>query len=156
MGQLTEEVRAVVESVYAALPEECATFFVEDDPSATGGGVTFSLTPWSSSAAPIVINSIESEVTIIAGKESRFEFPIRNASQRQHALNDVKRICEAVVSGRFAESIWSVGEEVVRVDGRVCTGDEVLKTSSRFAARLFSKKAKAIVNYAPYCGIEGD
>ena len=156
MGELKEEVRALVESLCSALPDDCATFFVEEDPSATGGGTTFSLTPWSPEAAPIVINCIESEITLIVGKESRFEFLVRDRSKRSTALGEVQRICEAVISGNFSEVMWSTGDEIVRVDGRVCVDGQTLKTSSRHVTGLFSKKNKAVVQYAPYWRIEDD
>jgi len=153
-GELCDQVRALVESLCDSLPEDCATFFVEDDPSSTGGGTTLSLTPWSSEAAPIVMNCIESEITLIVGQDSRFEFLVRNDSDRQRALEDVRHICTAVISGRFSEIIWYAGEEIARVDGRVCVGDRILKPSSRSLKYLFSKKEKRIMNYAPYCGPE--
>lgn len=153
--RLSDQVRALAESLCAALPEDCATFFVQDDPSSTGGGTIFSLTPWSPEAAPIVINCIESGITLIVGKDSVFEFLVRDDSERQRALDDVQRICASVISGRFSEVIWYAGDEIVRVDGRVCVGDQVLKPSSRSLRRLFSKKEKRVVNYAPYCEGQG-
>lgn len=143
-----------MEALCTALPEECATFFVEDDPTATGGGTTFSLTPWSSEAAPIVVNCIETEITLIAGRDSRFEFPVRSLSDRRVVLEEVQRICEAVLSGAFAETIWSRGGDVVRVDGEVSVGDQTMKTSSRYRMSPFSKKEKIVVEYGPYCRVE--
>jgi hypothetical protein len=153
--RLSDQVRALVESLCTALPENCATFFVQDEPPSVGGGTTFSLTPWSTEAAPIVINCIESGITLIIGKDSRFEFLVRNDSERQRALDDVQHICASVISGRFSEVHWYAGDEVVRVDGRVCVGGQVLKTSSRSMRRLFSRKEKRVVDYAPYCAGQG-
>jgi hypothetical protein len=151
---LKEEVQATIETLCTSLPEDCATFFVEEDNSVTGGGTIFSLTPWSPEAAPIVINCIESGITLIIGKETVFEFSVRDRSQRRDALEEMQRICEAVILGRFSEIVWSKGDEVVRVDGRVCVGEQTFKSSSRHVASLFSKKKKTVVNYAPYCRIE--
>ena len=153
--KLSDQVRALAESLCAALPEDCATFFVQDDPSSTGGGTTFSFTPWAPEAAPIVINCIESEITLIVEKDSRFEFLVRDDSERQRALDDVQQICASVISGRFSEVHWYAGDEVVRVDGRVCVDDQVLKTSSRSLRRLFSRKQKRAVHYTPYCEGQG-
>ena len=155
-GELRESVRAVVESLCTALPHDCATFFIEDDPSVTGGGTIFSLTPWSPHAAPIVVNCIESGLTLIVGKESRFEMLAKTPPQQRSALDDLQEICEAVISGRFSETVWSKGEEVVRVDGRICVGDQTMRTSSRHSMSLFSKKKKTVVEYEPYCKIEDD
>ena len=140
-----------MQSLCAALPEDCATFFVQDDPSSTGGGTTVSLTPWSRDAAPIVINCIESEITLIIGSGSRFEFVVREDSDRQRALREIQGICASVISGHFSEVNWYSGEDVVRVDGRVWSGGTTLETSSRRATRLFSRKESKVVNYAPYC-----
>lgn len=153
-GQVREAVKALVESLLALLPD-CVNV-VEDDESSGGSGTTFSMTPWAPNAAPIVINCIESEITLIVGKDSRFEFLIRDASERRHALERLRDICEAVIAGRFSEIVWSKGGEVIRVDGQIDVGPRSIRTSSRYGMSLFSRKDKRVVHYAPYCSIEED
>ena len=65
--------------------------------------------------------------------------------------DDVRKICEAVFSGNFEETIWSVDSEVTTTKGRVYLGGKVLRMTHWFSSFYpFRKKEKKFVRYAPY------
>jgi hypothetical protein len=123
--------------------------FIADDPSSTGGGTTLSLTPWSSRAAPIVMNVLENQITTIVGKGTRFEFVVRDSASRRRTLSELQSICGAVVAGHVSEVVFERKNQETYLVGYVRLGDRTIKSSSGgLMARLLGRKMT--IDYESY------
>lgn len=113
---------AVVRGVAETLPAGCASFAVHGDLERE---VIVSLTPVDPQAAGVVVHAEAGlpDVDVLLGRGGVFEVP---ATGRRYSdldqLDEVRALCLAAVEGRYRETVWMIGDEVVRARGVVTIG----------------------------------
>jgi hypothetical protein len=114
---LESRVRGLLEEVTRRLGPERVQLTVE--PPGRYHGPIFTLTPRNPNAARVTVHvGDENEVELTLGEAAHFELwlPRRKAPE---LLPLLERIVGAVVEGRFEETVWFLGENAVRSEGRV-------------------------------------
>jgi hypothetical protein len=115
-ASLVRDLREVVASELFHLPKSGVTIDVERDSRTEGTWIR--VVPATPSAAPIEIFVHANVIFVGIGRDSTIEVAYDSTSA-QEAVAGVREIVEAVVKGRFRETIWLRGEEVVRSQGQL-------------------------------------
>ena len=149
---LEMEVRQLFQGFAEALPPDSATLTIVEDPR-PGEGLTLSLTPSSPTAAQISVRVDNPyEVTLSFGKGSIYEVPTRGRRYTDAPFREeVRLLCSAVMGGRFTETIWLKGDEVVQTRGEVRIGDKVIPHFWRqLFTNPFRRRRKKTISYTPF------
>jgi hypothetical protein len=151
-ASLEMEVRQLFKGFAEALPPDSATLTIVEDPR-PGEGLTLSLTPSSPTAAQISVRVDNAcEVTLSFGEGSIYEVPTRGRRYTDAPfLEEVRLLCSAVIEGRFTETIWLKGAEVVQTRGEVRIGDKVIPHFWRqLFTNPFRRRRMKTISYSPF------
>jgi hypothetical protein len=156
METMTENLTSIEDSLtnlfkemVQSLTSERASVSIRRAPQIQHEGVSVSLTPTSSTAAPIVADARNgfSIVSLVAGRSTLIEVV---QGDGKPVLDEVRSICRAIVDGYFQEDMTLVGSEITKCVGTIDV--EGQKRVFRYFGRVFPfrKKKRMQIAYSPY------
>jgi hypothetical protein len=85
------------------------------------------------------------------GSGTLFEIiPSRKITANRSAVEELRTICEAVIEGKFEETVYTVGEKTVKTVGKLTIDDKTTKTRQWHSFYPLVPKKKRVIKYAPY------
>lgn len=149
-SSLSENIVRLFEELASVLPAECATLRIEHTSEAKRKLVTVRLTPNDSACAQIVVHVQEGcpNVYLWAGRHTPFEMMI---GYEDKTIPDVRKICTAIIDGKFEEEFWSAGSEITKCIGNIELDGKVRTMRYYGGFYPFRKKERKRIKYAPYC-----
>lgn len=130
------------------LPPGCAILNVERKPD---GEAYVRLLPTNPGAAPITARGGGVfQYDVVVGQGTLYEIIPEPAAFSGAAVEQLRSICQAVFSGQFEETIYTVGNTVAKTVGKVTIGGVTLTTHDWHHLYLLIPKKKRVVKYAPY------
>jgi hypothetical protein len=149
LSNVEESLVVLLKDLMSSLQNGGATIDVRRAPQIQHDGVSIALIPSNKNASPIVADAKNglSVVSLVLGKSTVLEVVQRNEAA---ALEDVRKICSAVIDGKFQEDLTCVGSEIIKCIGRIEIDGKIHVSTYRGRFFPFRRKQRRHVSYAPY------
>ncbi|MFL5952692.1 MAG: hypothetical protein ACJ76I_01095 [Gaiellaceae bacterium] len=151
---LIEDVTTVVEAAVTGLAQDPCTFERSETNSGGRREVIFKLTPSNPRAAQITVHVEDGVglVDVMLGQGGFFEVRARRGTRFAASdMDEVRALICAAIRGRYKETIWLKGDEVVqsRASATVGTGTLPLRWKQLFTNPL-RRSVRRDIDYEPY------
>ena len=108
------------------------------------------VSPHSKTAAPVWVMAVDGgeDISLSIGEHTVLEIW---GTETRNVLAELAEICEAIVAGRFSETLWVMNDGyVARSKSRIGLSSETLRPAHWSSRGRFARKTKRVVSYTPY------
>jgi hypothetical protein len=149
LSNVEESLIVLLKDLASSLRHGGATIDVRRAPQIQHEGVSIALIPSNQNASPIVADATNRSpvISLVLGKSTLIEVVQRNETARSE---EVRKICEAVIGGRFQEDLTCVGSEIMKCIGRIEIDGKIHVSTYRGRLFPFRRTQQRHMSYAPY------